>query len=241
MLPAAVRAVRLLGGVCTFALVCVSVPVLRAQNGPAAPAAAAITPNYDLAAQWTTQKVNRLVFDTSVTPRWLETGDRFWYAYQTREGRKFFLVDPAKKAKAPLFDHAKMAAALTMITRIPYDAQNLPFSTVRFVRKDTAFQFNFQVPASANISTTKPRETTTEQAQQATRGGGDDRDRCSRPCSSRRGARVDAARAPAGATRPRPPQQGAVLRVRHGHREGDAPRGLPPRSAAAALGVVLAR
>ena len=69
-----------------------------------------------------------------------------------------------KKARTPLFDHAKMAAALTTITRIPYDAQNLPFSTVRFVKKDTAFEFNFQVPATAVIPSTKPRETTTEQS-----------------------------------------------------------------------------
>ena len=82
MLPAVTRAVRMLGVVCTFAIVFISVPALRAQNGqtaaPAAPNAAA-APNYDLAAQWTTQKVNKLVFDTSVTPRWLDTGDRFWY------------------------------------------------------------------------------------------------------------------------------------------------------------------
>ena len=170
MRPAALRAARLLGCVCTFTLVFVSVPALRAQNGPAT---AAAVPNYDLAAQWTTQKVNRLVFDTSVTPRWLETGDRFWYSYQTREGRRFYLVDPVKKTKAPLFDPAKMAAQLTLITRIPYDAQNLPFSTLRFVRKDAAFEFNFQVPASAVIPTTKPRETTND-AQQAARGGEED-------------------------------------------------------------------
>ena len=39
-----------------------------------------------------------------------------------------------------------MAAALTAITRLPYDAQHLPFTTVRFVKKDTAFQFDVQVP-----------------------------------------------------------------------------------------------
>ena len=99
-------------------------------------------------------EVSTLVFDTSVTPRWLETSDRFWYAYQTREGRRFYIVDPLKKAKTPLFDHAKMAAALTSITRIPYDAQHLPFSTVRFVKKDTAFEFDFQVPATP--SSTRP-------------------------------------------------------------------------------------
>ncbi len=31
------------------------------------------TANYELAARWTTQKVGKLVFDTSVTPHWLET------------------------------------------------------------------------------------------------------------------------------------------------------------------------
>src|SRR5436190_13805630 len=91
-------------------------------------------PNYELAADWTSQKVGKLVFDTSVTPRWLETSDRFWYAYRTREGRRFSIVDPIKKSKAPLFDHAKMAATLTSITRLPYDVQHLPFSSVRFVK-----------------------------------------------------------------------------------------------------------
>jgi dipeptidyl aminopeptidase/acylaminoacyl peptidase len=180
MLPNAVtRAVRLLLCACTLAIVFVPATAVRAQNGGPA-GAVAITPNYDLAAQWTSQKVAKLVFDTSVTPRWLETGDRFWYAYQTREGRRFYLVDPLKKAKTTLFDHAKMAAALTSITRIPYDAQNLPFSTVRFVRNDTAFEFNFQVPATAHINSAKPRDITTDQGSgvkgddepQAQRGGG---------------------------------------------------------------------
>ena len=122
-------------------------------------------PNYELAADWTSQKVGRLVFDTSVAPRWLETSDRFWYAYQTREGRKFYLVDPVKKAKAPLFDHAKMAATLTSITREPYDAQHLPFTTVKFVRKDAAFQFDVQVPRDADV--VKPKKPTTTSDGQA--------------------------------------------------------------------------
>src|SRR5213078_2915169 len=50
-------------------------------------------------------------------PHWLQSGDRFWYTYQTRDGRRFFVVDPLKKAKAPLFDHAKVAAQLTAVTR----------------------------------------------------------------------------------------------------------------------------
>jgi dipeptidyl aminopeptidase/acylaminoacyl peptidase len=142
-------------------ILALAAPQLRAQKPePAAPPA----PNYDLAAQWTSQKVGKLVFDTSVTPRWLETSDRFWYAYQTREGRRFSIVDPVKRTKTPLFDHAKMAATLTSITRLPYDAQHLPFSSVRFVKKDTAIEFDVQVPADAIIATPPKRDTTTDSA-----------------------------------------------------------------------------
>jgi hypothetical protein len=73
-----------------------------AGQGAAPQADRVASPNYDLAAQWTSEKVRKLVFDTSVTPRWLETSDRFWYSYQTREGRKFSLVDPIKRTKTPL-------------------------------------------------------------------------------------------------------------------------------------------
>src|SRR2546426_1964725 len=129
-------------------------------------------PNYALASEWTAQKVGRLVFDTSVNPRWLETSDRFWYSYQTREGRKFYLVDPIKKNKATLFDHAKLAATLTSITREPYDAQHLPFTSVKFVKKDAAFQFDVQVPRDAEIA--KPKRPTTTDSQGGTKASGQD-------------------------------------------------------------------
>ena len=43
----------------------------RAANG------AAVTPNYELASQWTPAKFDKAVFDLGVTPHWLETSDRF--------------------------------------------------------------------------------------------------------------------------------------------------------------------
>lgn len=168
MFHAANRAVRAAIGVCTIAFAVASTQSIQAQKPTQGPTAAAtVGPNYDLAAAWAPQKVAKLVFDTSVTPRWLETSDRFWYSYNTREGRRFMLVDPIKKTKAPLFDHAKMAAALTTLTRIPYDAQHLPFTQVRFVRDDSAFEFEVRVPRDAVIPTTKPKPITTDQ-----QGGG---------------------------------------------------------------------
>jgi dipeptidyl-peptidase-4 len=147
----------------SFLAVAFATPYAESTPGP--------KPNYELASDWTAQKVGRLLFDTTVTPRWLETGDRFWYSYQTREGRKFYLVDPLKKARAPLFDHAKMAATLTSITREPYDAQHLPFATVKFVKKDAAFQFDVPVPRDAEIA--KPKKpVTTNDTQAGTKSGG---------------------------------------------------------------------
>src|SRR6478609_6310839 len=134
---------------------------------------APVTPNFDLGSRWTSAKVGKLVFDTSVTPHWLQSGDRFWYSYQTRDGRRFFVVDPLKKAKAPLFDHAKMAAQLTAVTREPYDAQHLPFSTIKF-KNDTMFEFDVSVPRDAEIVSTKKRvgsEPDDEDDPQQGRGG----------------------------------------------------------------------
>ncbi len=107
--------------------------------------------NYELAQRWTAAKVGKLVFDTQVTPHWLE-GDRFWYSYETSHGRQFLLVDPVKKTKAPIFDVSKMAAMLTLITRTPYDAQHLPIRTIKFVKNDTVVQFELQVEKDADIN-----------------------------------------------------------------------------------------
>src|SRR5262245_13602780 len=161
------RGITLASGILVVLLSAV-VPGPTAQSASAGPAP--VTPNFDLGAQWTSAKVSKLVFDTSVTPHWLQAGDRFWYSYQTRDGRRFFLVDPLKKSKAPLFDHAKMAAQLTSITRQPYDAQHLPFSNIKF-KNDAVFEFDVSVPRDADIVTTKKKITTSPPAQ-----GGDEAD-----------------------------------------------------------------
>jgi dipeptidyl aminopeptidase/acylaminoacyl peptidase len=107
--------------------------------------------NYELAAKWTGQKVGKLVFDMAVTPHWLEFSDRFWYSYETRSGRQFYLVDPRAKTKKPLFDNAHMAAMLTRISLFPYDAQHLPIRTLKFMNKDTVIQFEIDYPKDAAV------------------------------------------------------------------------------------------
>src|SRR5262249_19898898 len=135
------------------------------------------TPNYELASQWTTSKINKAVFDTGVTPHWLETSDRFWYSYETRDGKRYFLVDPIKKSKAPLFDNAKMAAMLTAAPLVPTDAQHLPTKTIKAIKNDTALRLEVEVRKTAEIPGMKPtpaRPTTTSSDKQ--QGAKDDLD-----------------------------------------------------------------
>src|SRR5690242_10625648 len=83
---------------CIFAAaILLSGPTLRADTIPVHKA------NYDLASKWTSQKVARLTFDMAVIPHWLESGDRFWYTYETAQGRKYWLVDCRARSKKPLF------------------------------------------------------------------------------------------------------------------------------------------
>src|SRR4029077_4339081 len=99
-------------------------------------------------------------FDTQVTPHWLEFSDRFWYSYETRDGKRYFIVDPASASrpgakaaalKAPLFDHTRMAAMLAAATLVPMDAQPLPIKSLKFVNKDTALRIEVEVPKDADI------------------------------------------------------------------------------------------
>ncbi|MGD0781989.1 MAG: S9 family peptidase, partial [Candidatus Aminicenantales bacterium] len=139
------RALRMIVPVFVLALVAGS------SAAPAAETAVARKANYDLASRWTSQKVGKLVFDTAVQAHWLETGDRFWYMFETGKGRSFFIVDPFLKARKPLFDNAKMAALLTRTTLVPYDAQHLPIKTIKFIKKDTAIRFEIEYPKDNEV------------------------------------------------------------------------------------------
>lgn len=128
-----------------FIFLAATMPLLAGENTPVKKA------NYDLAAKWMSAKIGKLVFDTSVSPHWLETSDKFWYTYETSQGRKFFIADPVIKTKKPIFDNAKMAAMLTKITLNPYDGQHLPIRTIKFIKKDTAIRFEIEYPKDADV------------------------------------------------------------------------------------------
>jgi len=112
--------------------------------------------NYKLPARFTPNKMRKMVFSTYVDAHWLKHSDRFWYIYETSEGKSFNIVDPAKKTKRPIFDNVKMAALLTKMTKDPYEAKHLPIDTIKFKQNDKVIYF--KVPKNKDVLDAEKRE-----------------------------------------------------------------------------------
>jgi dipeptidyl-peptidase-4 len=138
-------------------------PANAAAPTPAAAAPVSVKPNYTLAARFVPSQVSKLVFDTAVAPHWFEISDRFWYSYETPEGTRYWIVDPVRRSKTPLFDNAKLAAQLSVLTGYPYDAQHLPIKNLKLVKKDTALQFDVEVAKDAVIPNEPKRQENDEE------------------------------------------------------------------------------
>ncbi|OGV48905.1 MAG: peptidase S9 [Lentisphaerae bacterium GWF2_52_8] len=125
-----------------------------AQNKPVTKA------NYELAARFSPKKVGKMVFSTSVSPRWFKNTDKFWYTWQTNEGTFYYIADPATASKKLVFDNAKLAAQLTEIVKDPFDAQNIPIQNIRLVN-DSKFTFEIKSTVDVEIKdekTGKPKK-----------------------------------------------------------------------------------
>lgn len=97
--------------------------------------------NYALAARFAPKKLDKMIFSVSVDPHWLKLSNRFWYTYETSEGKQWVIVDPTKNEKKNLFDRDKLAAALTKIIKDPMDGQHLPVDSIKFIKDEHWIQF----------------------------------------------------------------------------------------------------
>ncbi|MCW3088365.1 MAG: family peptidase [Sediminibacterium sp.] len=118
-----------------FLLLLLVTAVSFAQNTPVTKA------NYQQAARYSPKKLEKLIFSTNVDPHWLKKSDRFWYVYETTDGKKWYIVDPAKAEKKLLFDNADLAAKITRIVKDPFDAQHLGLDSMRFIKDENWIQF----------------------------------------------------------------------------------------------------
>ena len=90
----------------------------------------AVTPNYNLAEQFSPTKVRRLVPQTSVRANWLETSNKFWYKWQTVDDIHYYIVDPASGKKSEMWSMSDLAEKVTIATNYPFDAQHLPIENI---------------------------------------------------------------------------------------------------------------
>ena len=93
--------------------------------------------NYALAARFSPKKIDKMVFSLGVDAHWFKKTDRFWYMYETSDGKKWYVVDALKGEKKPLFDNASLAAKLTRISDDAMDAQHLNIDSMKLVKEES--------------------------------------------------------------------------------------------------------
>lgn len=100
--------------------------------------------NYQLASRFSPNKLKKMVYSLTVDPHWLKLSNRFWYVYETPNGKEWYMVDPTARSKKTLFNSAKLAAEITMIIRDPFDAQHLPIDNMKFSKDEKSISFELK-------------------------------------------------------------------------------------------------
>jgi dipeptidyl-peptidase 4 len=81
--------------------------------------------DYARAERFLGQSTNPLMHGTAGRPAWLANG-RFWYRATTPAGGTWYAVNPARRLRAPAFDHARLAAALGSAAGTTVEGDRLP-------------------------------------------------------------------------------------------------------------------
>ena len=140
-------------------------------EGSSGDASARVVPNYALEERFLPDAVNKLVFDLAVTPHWFSESDKFWYSYQTTEGTRYYLVDPGKRSKNPLWDNVKVTGELSRLTNFPYDAQHLPVKRLKLVERDTKMRFEVEIRKNAVVPNEPKKEKSQEDVEEQGKEG----------------------------------------------------------------------
>jgi len=107
------------------------------------PSLAAQQPDYAKAERMLTWNTAPLVANDILSVTWLSDSTRFWYRVSRPAGHEFVLVDPVANVQRPLFDHLKLASALTRMEagKKSYEATKLPFQTFTLLGVDKTLRF----------------------------------------------------------------------------------------------------
>jgi len=81
--------------------------------------------DFKAAEKFKSSNIRKMLKSTRVSPRWFKDADKFWYTYTTTNGKKFYVVDPARKSKQEMFDTKDFAAQLSELTSKPWNHNDL--------------------------------------------------------------------------------------------------------------------
>lgn len=102
-------------------------------------------PNYSRAEQLLSWNTDKLVSGDQVNPQWMRDGNRFWYRNKTADGAEFVLIDPVANSRRLLFDHMRLAVAMSTAGDTAFDGKRLPFNTFKFTNdgdNENEIEFN---------------------------------------------------------------------------------------------------
>ncbi len=126
----------------TVAVAAGTTSLSAAQQASGGATGAVTASDYRRAEKFLAYNTTSLVFHR-VRPAWLPD-DRFWYRHTGPEGIEFVLFDATRGTHQPAFDHAKVAAALSVAAGKTYEAAHLPFMTFAFSADQQSISFNLQ-------------------------------------------------------------------------------------------------
>ncbi|MBS1665454.1 MAG: DPP IV N-terminal domain-containing protein [Bacteroidetes bacterium] len=127
------------------------------------------TANYQAAARFSPKKLEKMIFSIQVDPHWLKKSSRFWYMYETTEGKQWYVVDPVKGEKRPMFDRDKLAAAISRIVKDPFEAKHLGLDSLKFIKDENWIQF--EVKSSIDVEKKDSAAATSDVTTTGGRGG----------------------------------------------------------------------
>ena len=95
--------------------------------------------DYARAEQQLSQSVSKMVYHRMVNPNWL-ADEAFWYQHEAPGSVRYMYVDPDAGVHRPLFDHNRLAGALSEVLQADISAVQLSLSRLEVT--GTSMSFN---------------------------------------------------------------------------------------------------
>ena len=97
--------------------------------------------NFKAAEKFSQTNLSKMLKSTSVSPKWFEESDKFWYSYTTTSGKNFYVVDPAKRTRTKLFDNLEFSAKLSDLNRRPVNHNDLDLDELELDKDNRTLTF----------------------------------------------------------------------------------------------------